>query len=91
MICRAATPVWKQQVDCDLCAVSTGGAWNLLGLDKDGMAVFDRAEDATFACSARQNMPRLLAEVRRQKKEIAALKQNAEAWRERWEEVCERC
>lgn len=48
-------------------------------------------EDKAFIVCARQNMPRLLAEVRRQKKEIAALKQNAEAWRERWEEVCERC
>lgn len=75
LICRAATPVWNQPFAEDLRAVSKGDEWSLLALDKDDMAVFDLPEDATFACSARQNMPRLIAEVRRQREEIAALEQ----------------
>lgn len=42
-----------------------GGMHSLLALDKDGMAIFARAEDAVFAAHARKDVPELLAEVTR--------------------------
>jgi len=45
---------------------------SLLAVDRDGMAIFDRAEDAAFTVAAREDIPALVAEVRRLRAEAAS-------------------
>lgn len=65
-LARKATPAWTQALHIDEPrALVSADDMNrsLLGLDRDGMAIFDRAEDARFAAEARDGWPRDAARV----------------------------
>lgn len=77
----AASPAWVQahHIDEPRAIVSADDMTrSLLALDRDGMAIFDRVEDARFAVAARDGWPRdaarvgvLCAEVERLSAEVA--------------------
>ena len=86
---NAATPAWTLALHIDepRAIVSADDmSVSLLALDRDGMAIFDRVEDARFAVEAREIVPRLLADLRRAHARIAELEAQiaatAEAHRE---------
>lgn len=60
----AATPDWRQAKHVgEPRAIVSDGAMDvsLIGLDRDGMAVFGREDDAAIAVAARNALPALLA------------------------------
>lgn len=62
----AASPAWVQahHIDEPRAIVSADDMTrSLLALDRDGMAIFDRVEDARFAVAARDGWPRDAARV----------------------------
>jgi hypothetical protein len=72
----AATPDWTQahHIDEPRAVVSLDDMnLSLLALDRDGMAIFDRVEDARFAVAARTGWPRDAARVAALVDRVAAL------------------
>lgn len=65
-ITNAATPQWIQPLDDEPRAIVSAlrPRASLLALDVDGMAIFDRSADATFAVRAREYVPRMFVGLR---------------------------
>jgi hypothetical protein len=73
---KAATPDWKQALHIDepRALVSAANPMvSLLGLDRDDMAIFDRAEDCAVAVALRNSAPALLDAAERCARYEAAL------------------
>jgi hypothetical protein len=75
-ICDAATPEWRQGHHVGeplaLCAAATPDE-SLLGLDKDDMAIFWRAEDAAAAVNCRNRLPAYIADAAEMERRIEAV------------------
>lgn len=77
---REATPNWQQatHIDEPRALVSADRPMvSLLGLDRDGMAIFEDAEDCAVAVAARNALSDLVRELR----QLRAIAMEADAYR----------